>query len=263
MERMNPIVSARGLAKRFGKTTVLEGFDCQLASGRVTVLLGENGAGKSTLLRMMLGLLRPDGGELVVLGLDPVRSSGELRTRVGYVPDQPDHPLWLTPRELYRFLAPQYPRWNAGRAEELARDWEVPLDRPFKALSRGQAARAELAAALAQSPELLLLDECFAGLDPLARRDLLAGFLAVRAEQEITTLIVSHDLDVAARVADDVLVLRDGRTHAAGTLAEVLGDQGAPTRVTRRLLELLERPEAALGAREGRPDVEAEDEVAA
>jgi len=207
----------------------------------VTVLLGANGEGKSTLLRLLLGLLRADAGQLRVLGLDPIRDGRALRTEVAYVPDQPDNPSWMTPRELYRFLRPQYPRWNQERVERLAASWEIPLERTFKQLSRGQAARALLAAALAQSPKLLLLDECFAGLDPLARRDLLGGFLSETAELEIATLLVTHDLDVAARVAERVLVLANGRILTQGSVEEVLETDEEATRLSTRMLGLLER----------------------
>ena len=239
---MNEIVNVEGVGKCFGKTRVLADVSFALPARGVTVLLGENGQGKSTLLRLLLGLLKQDAGSLRVLGLDPVRDGRELRRLVGYVPDAPDNPAWMTPRELYRFLAPQYPRWNRERAERLSREWEIPLERAFKQLSRGQAARALLVAALAQSPRLLLLDECFAGLDPLARRDLLAGFLAELAEHEIATLAVTHDLDVAARMAERVLVLADGRVKCHGTLEEVLRVEEEPARVARGLLQVLERP---------------------
>ncbi|HEX6884480.1 MAG TPA: ABC transporter ATP-binding protein [Planctomycetota bacterium] len=251
---MNEIMRVEGVSKRFGKTRVLADVGFVLQPG-VTVLLGENGQGKSTLLRLLLGLLRADGGTLRVLGLDPLRDGRELRTRVGYVPDQYDNPGWMTPRELFGFLAPQYPRWDAARAERLSQAWEIPLTRPFKHLSRGQAARAQLVAALAQSPELLLLDECFAGLDPLARRDLLAGFLAELAEHEIPTLAVAHDLDVAARLAERVMVLSEGRIRRHGTLEEVLELDGESARVARGLLRTLEEcsapvPAAASSAKE-------------
>ncbi len=238
---MKPIVEVRGVVKRFGGTPVLEDLTFELPPKAVTVLLGENGAGKTTLLRVLLGLLKVDRGELSVLDLDPIREGRRLRELVGYVPDHPDNPGWMTPRELYRFLRSQYPGWNQQRVERLAATWEIPLGRRFKALSRGQATRALLAAALAQSPRLLLLDECFAGLDPLARRDLLQGVLSELGELEVATLLVTHDLDVAARMAERVLVLSGGRIAAAGTVEEVLETREAPARVPTQLLELLER----------------------
>lgn len=238
---MNEIATVEHLAKRFGKTRVLEDVSFTLPKRGVTVLLGENGQGKSTLLRLLLGLLKADGGSLRVLGLDPLKQGRELRQLVGYVPDQPDNPPWMTPRELFSFLAPQYPAWDGARVTRLSAAWEIPLTRPFKQLSRGQATRALLVAALGQSPKLLLLDECFAGLDPLARRDLLAGFLAELAESEIATLAVTHDLDVAARIAEYVLVLGDGRIRSQGTLASVLEVEEEPARVARQLLGLPDR----------------------
>lgn len=247
---MTHTLEVENVAKRFGRTRVLEDVSFTLPLGGVTVLLGENGQGKSTLLRLLLGLLRPDRGRLSVLGLEPVRDGRKLRTLVGYVPDEPDNPRWMTTRELFRFLRPQYPRWSQERAESLAREWEVPLDRAFKTLSRGQAARAQLAAALAQSPRLLLLDECFSGLDPLARRDLLTGFLSELAEHEIATLVVTHDLDVAARLAERVLVLAGGRIQAQGALEEVLETDEEAARISSRMLALLERSTPARVARE-------------
>ena len=241
---MSAIVTVEHVAKRFGKTRVLEDVSFELPAQGVTVLLGENGQGKSTLLRLLLGLLKADGGSLRVLGLDPVRQGRELRQLVGYVPDAPDNPAWMTPRELMSFLRPQYHAWNQERAERLSKAWEIPLERTFKQLSRGQAARALLVAALAQSPKLLLLDECFAGLDPLARRDLLAGFLAELAEQELPVLAVTHDLDVAARMAERVLVLADGRVKRQGTLEEVLEVEEEPARLARGLLRVLEESAA-------------------
>jgi ABC-type multidrug transport system ATPase subunit len=238
---MDTIVSVEGVAKQFGRMRVLENASFTLPARGVTVLLGENGQGKSTLLRLLLGLLKADGGTLRVLGLDPLTQGRELRQLVGYVPDQPDQPAWMTPGELYRFLAPQYRAWNRERVERLTAAWEIPLARRFAELSRGQAARALLVAALAQSPRLLLLDECFAGLDPLARRDLLSGFLAELAEAEIATLAVTHDLDIAARIAERVMVLAGGRIQRHGTVAEVLQLEEEPARVSGQLLGLLAR----------------------
>jgi ABC-2 type transport system ATP-binding protein len=239
---MKPLVELEGVGKRFGKRTVLQEVSLALPSRGVTVLLGPNGAGKSTLMRLVLGLLAPDAGRLRVLGLDPLRHGDRVREAVGYVPDQPDVPAWMTPRGLFRFLAPLYPTWDERRVLELAAEYEIPLDTRFRALSRGQAARAMLAAALAFSPRLLVLDECFSGLDPVARRDLLGHFAAELAREETCALLATHDLDVAARIADHVIVLHGGRLAAAGSLEEVLGGDENLVRLPARLLELLEAP---------------------
>ncbi len=236
---MNSLVEVEGLSKRFRRRTALDGVSFVLEPKSVTALLGPNGAGKSTLLRCLLGLLRPDGGRVRVLGFDPVRHGERVRELVGYVPDAPDCPRWMTPRELFRFLEPHYSTWSRARAERLAAQAEVPLDTSFAALSKGQAARAMLAAALAPAPRLLLVDESFSGLDPLARRELLRHVLAELASEEIAALIATHDLDVAARIADHVLVLHEGRVSARGAVDEVL--RGEVDRLPARLLELLEQ----------------------
>jgi len=232
------MITFEGVSKRFGKRVVLDGLDFPLAPGMVTVLLGRNGAGKSTLLRLCLGVLKPEAGRVEVCGHDPVKHARKVRQLVGYVPDKPDVYDWMTPRELLRFLKPQYPTWNPDRAARVAEQLSVPLDSPFKALSRGEGMKAMLMAALAPDPQLLLLDEPFAGLDPVAREEVLKG--VIRAGEQ-TILCATHDLDVAARIADRVAVLSHKRIVAHGPAEEVVGAGG---RAPERMKEILE--EAAL-----------------
>ena len=251
---MSTLLDTRGLTKRFRDALALDDVTLALPPGTTTVLLGPNGAGKSTLLKLALGCLAPDAGTLAVCGLDPLREPRRVRELVGYVPDRPDAPEWMTPRELFAFLAPQYPRWSAATAERLLARFDVPLDRAFAKLSRGQGAKAMLIAAVAQRPRLLLLDEPFAGLDPLARDELLQGFLGELPEDG-GALVVTHELDVAARIADRVIVLAQGRVRAQGTLEEVLASEDEPAEVPAGLHELLRRTSA--------PASMAETEVAA
>ena len=135
---MNTIVDVRGLVVRFSRRHVLEGLDLPLHAGACTVLLGANGAGKSTLLRVLLGVLRPNGGHVRVFDRDPLRAHRAVLQRVGYVPDVPDCPPWMTPAELFAFLRPQYPTWNDTLCDELAARYAVPLHTKFRTLSRGQ-----------------------------------------------------------------------------------------------------------------------------
>jgi ABC-2 type transport system ATP-binding protein len=227
------MITFQGVSKRFGKRVVLDGFDFSLVPGQVTVLLGRNGVGKSTLLRLCLGVLCADSGRIEVCGHDPVRRARDVRRLVGYVPDKPDVYDWMTPRELLRFLEPQYPTWNRDRAARVGEQLAVPLDTPFRALSRGEGMKAMLVAALAHDPALLLLDEPFAGLDPVAREDVLKG--VIRAGEQ-TILCATHDLDVAARIADRVALLSRGKIAAHGPAEEVVGGGG---RVPERMKEIL------------------------
>jgi ABC-2 type transport system ATP-binding protein len=192
----------------------------------VTALLGENGQGKTTLLKLALGVLAADGGTLSVAGFDPRKQPRPLRERVGYVPSQPDAYGWMTVRDLFRFLRPQYPTWDGAHADELVERLRVPDRTPFRSLSRGEGMKAMLAAALAPRPPLLLLDEPFAGLDPLVREEVLRGVIGELRGGRRTVLVATHDLDVVARIADRVAILAGGRITAHGTLAEILRTSG-------------------------------------
>lgn len=233
------MIEAKGLTKRFHKQAVLNDFDFDLQPGLVTVLLGRNGAGKSTFLRLALGVLKADAGELRVAGLDPVRKPRAVREAVGYVPDRPDVYRWMTPRDLYRFLKPQYPTWNDDQVARTSEALGVPLTTPFSGLSRGEGMKAMLVAALAHQPPLLLLDEPFAGLDPVVREEVLRGVIGELRSCEHTVLCATHDLDVAARIADRVAILHEGRIAVHGTVEEVLDLEEEAARVPERMRVLL------------------------
>ena len=216
-------IESTGLTKRFRRKTVLSRVDWRVETGSVTVLLGANGVGKSTLFRLALGVLEPTEGTIRVAGLSPAADAVAVRRCVGYVPDEPDVPAWMTVADLFRFLAPHHPRWSTPRAAELVAALDVPTDVRFRDLSRGQGMKAMLAAALAQDPQVLLLDEPFAGLDPMVRDDVLKGLVRELDGGRRTVVCATHELDAAARIADRVAILAGGRIAREGTLAEVLG----------------------------------------
>ncbi|MCA8943532.1 MAG: ABC transporter ATP-binding protein [Planctomycetes bacterium] len=220
---MTEVFQAKGLVKRFRRTHALDGFDLRLEPGQVTVLLGANGAGKSTLLRLALGVLRPNAGELTVLGMDPLRKPDAIRERTGYVPDTPDAPPWMTIGELCRFSRAHYPSWNEELVDSLIESLDVPRTTRLGQMSRGQGMKAMLVLALAHEPELLLLDEPFGGLDPLVREDVLRAVIDSVRTGERTILCATHELDVAARIADRVAIIADGRVRKHGTVEGVLG----------------------------------------
>jgi ABC-2 type transport system ATP-binding protein len=214
-------IEARGLRKRFGKTTALDGLDLTVRTGEVHAFLGPNGAGKTTTIRLLLGLLRKDGGEVTLLGGDPWRDATALHGRLAYVPG--DVTLWpnLTGGEIIDLLARL--RGNGAdreRRDELIERFELDPAKKARAYSKGNRQKVALIAALASDAELLVLDEPTSGLDPLmeaAFRD------CVSAERQggRTVLLSSHILAEAEALADRVTIIRSGRTVETGTLAEL------------------------------------------
>ncbi len=237
---MKPILQLENVSYRIGKKQILRDVSFALPEGEILALLGSNGAGKTTLMQILLGLTKPDSGRIESLGLIPHKHGRQLRPQVTFVPAIPDVYPWMTPRELFRFLAPQYKTWDQSAAIADSESLKVPLDRPFSSLSRGEAMKAMAVAALAPRPRLLLLDEPFAGLDPSAREELLSGLLARIEMDNQSILIATHNLDMAARLADRVVVLHEGRVTQEGTVENLLPERTPPQPVPKGLHELFE-----------------------
>jgi ABC-2 type transport system ATP-binding protein len=239
-----PVVVATHLVKRFGRKggNALDGLDLEIAHGKVTVLLGRNGAGKSTLLRLAHGMLEKDAGAISVLGRDPIAATDEVRVRSGYVPDAPDVPPWMTPLEWLRFLAPHYPRFDLPAARETMAQFSVPQKTRFSELSKGQAMLALLASATAHEPELLLLDEPFGALDPIARDEVLAALIGELRYAGRAVVVTTHDLDVACRVADDIVVIDRGRVAWESRSESLVAP--TPSQVRERLAATIARAAA-------------------
>ena len=217
-------VRVDGLRAVRGGTVVLPDLSCEVASGRVTGLLGPSGSGKSTLLRSIVGVQHVAGGTVTVLGAPA--GSKELRSRVGYMTQAPSVYRDLTVRENLRFFARVLGRGSETVARAIADvSLESHTDHVVSRLSGGEQARVSLAAALLGSPELLVLDEPTVGLDPVLRRDLWSLFHDL-AERGVTLLVSSHVMDEADR-CDALLLLREGRVLAGGTPAELRVRTGA------------------------------------
>ena len=230
-------IEARGVTFGYSRRQlVLDGLDLTVPAGSTTVLLGANGAGKTTLLRLLAGLLEPRQGSVRVLGLEPIRDRRRVTQRMGFVPDAPDAWPWMRVPELLAFLAAHHARWDAALAADLVARFAVPTDRPFRALSRGEATKAMLVATLAHRPEVLLLDEPFGGLDPLAHEEVLRAVVEAIAVGEKTVLVSTHDLDVAARLGDRVVVLADGRIRRDVPMDAALDVEGSRRESLRALL---------------------------
>src|SRR5487761_997234 len=224
-------IEARGLRKRFGQATALDGLDLTVAVGEVHAFLGPNGAGKTTTIRILLGLLRKDGGDVSLLGGDPWRDATTLHSRLAYVPG--DVTLWpsLTGGEIIDLLARlrgdgsttkhgDLKHGDLKRRQELIERFDLDPSKKARAYSKGNRQKVALIAALASDAELLVLDEPTSGLDPLME----AAFQeCVNAErhQGRTVLLSSHILAEAEALADRVTIIRAGRTVETGTLADM------------------------------------------
>jgi ABC-2 type transport system ATP-binding protein len=190
---------------------VLDGVDLALAPGSVLGLIGRNGAGKSTLIRAMLGLLDPQAGEARVFDEPALRLSDAAKGRLAYVPQQPEALAWLSAAQMLDYVGRFYPNWDAGFARTMLARWEIPASKLLAKLSPGERQRVDLIRALASRPDLLVLDEPAAALDPVARRELLRE-VAVRAgEAGATVLFSTHIVSDLERVASEVAFLHQGR----------------------------------------------------
>ena len=214
-------IEADGLRKRFGRATALDGLDLTVRDGEVHAFLGPNGAGKTTTIRILLGLLRRDGGEVSLLGGDPWRDATTLHSRLAYVPG--DVTLWpgLTGGEIIDLLA----RLRGGehdpnRRQELIERFDLDPSKKARAYSKGNRQKVALIAALASDAELLILDEPTSGLDPLMEANFRDCVNAER-HQGRTALLSSHILAEAEALADRVTIIRAGRTVETGTLADM------------------------------------------
>jgi len=214
----SPALTIDGLCKRYGTKAVLNGIDLAVPGGSVLGLLGKNGAGKTTLLKCVLGLVRPDAGSVRLLGEDVRELSDGAKGRIGYVPQEISGYSWMRAGELLQYTAAFYPRWNASLVQQLLTDWDVdPHDRVGR-MSIGTRQKLAIILALAHEPDLLILDEPAASLDPAARREFLKAVLDVAAEGRRTVVFSTHITSDLERVADRVAILRGGVIAYEGEL---------------------------------------------
>jgi ABC-2 type transport system ATP-binding protein len=214
-------LETEGPGKRYLRRWALEDCTLRIPRGHVVGLVGPNGSGKSTLLNLAAGLLSPSTGSIKVLGEQPARDAAQL-SLVGFVPQDAALYPWLSVEDHLRLGAHCNPRWDSTAAH--ARLGELGLRPRQRAgrLSGGQRAQLSLTIALAKRPELLLLDEPVASLDPLARREFLGLLMSTVASHDVSTVLSSHLVSDIERVCDFLIVLVDSRVRVAGEIEELL-----------------------------------------
>lgn len=208
---MTTVVDIRGVSRTYRKHKALDGVDLQIPEGCVLGVIGENGAGKTTLMKHILGLLKPETGQVTVFGQDPVQKPEVVLAQIGYLSEDRDLPSWMTIGQYLNFRAGFYPDWDQKFADELMDQFQLTASQRIRGLSRGQHARAGLVAAVAFRPRLLLLDEPSSGLDPAVRHDILTTVIQTVNEQGRTVVFSSHLLDEVQQVCDRIAVMMNGK----------------------------------------------------
>ena len=216
---MDPILHARALIKSYGGVHALTGLDLAVGRGEVYGFLGRNGAGKSTTIRILMGITAVDRGEVHLFGLPARRGHVKLRERIGYVAQEQSFYAWMDAQTLGRFVGSFYPTWSGEDFVRRCRQLEVPLDRKVEGLSGGMKVKLALALALAHRPELQILDEPTAGLDPVARREFLEIVRDDADRTGRTTFFSTHLIDEVELVADRVGIVDGGRMRYEGSVA--------------------------------------------
>jgi ABC-2 type transport system ATP-binding protein len=215
-------LSCDALGKRYGSRWALRDCTLEIPSGTVTALVGPNGAGKTTLLQLAVGLSKPTAGDVRVLGHSPRREAAAVLPRIGFLAQE--HPLYagFTIAETLKLGRKLNPTWDEGLALDRIQSLDLPLRQKVGKLSGGQQAQVALTLALAKRPELLLLDEPVASLDPLARREFLQAVMEAVAETGMTVVLSSHIVADLERVCDHLVILSSARVQLAGPIEAIV-----------------------------------------
>jgi ABC-2 type transport system ATP-binding protein len=225
------VIESQGLSKSYKNTQALKSLDLDVPQNSIFGFLGPNGAGKTTTIKLLLGLIRPSAGSASVFGMDTVKQSVDIRARVGYLPQEPHFYEHMTARQTLRFVARFFFKGPKNaieeRIEEMLKlvDLIGKADRPIKTFSGGERQRLGIAQAQVNYPDLLILDEPAASLDPLGRRDVLEVMTKLR--KHTTVFYSTHILDDVQKVSDTVVILNKGALVAQGPIEELLaGSEG-------------------------------------
>jgi len=241
-------ISAEGLSKFYPQVRAVDGLNLRVPGGAVYGFLGRNGAGKTTTMKVLLGLAQPTAGTAQVLGLDIRTEQLEILRRVAFVGERKALYDWLTPAELLRVTRSFYPQWSDSAAEKYLRLLEIPANQRFGKLSKGNRTKVCLLLALAQNPELLVLDEPTAGLDPVMVDELLRILIEDHVSEGRTIFFSSHQLGEVEQVADWVGIIDQGKLLLEARLEDIRSEFRAVT-VAGNSLPLLRSPEVVSAVR--------------
>ena len=206
---MTAVIRTDALTKKYRRVAALDHVNLEVQEGAVYALVGQNGAGKTTAIKILMNLIPASQGTAQVLGTDSRKIQGKFYAQIGYVSENQEIPEWMKVGALFDYLRDFYPTWDLALEQSLVKQFDLPLDRKIKALSRGMKMKLALAGALAFHPRLIVLDEPFGGLDPLVRDQLIEGLLERAAES--TVFLSSHDLAEIESFASHIGYLESGK----------------------------------------------------
>ena len=211
-----PYIAARGLGKSFSGKPVLADVSFTVEPGDVVGVLGKNGAGKTTLLELVLGFTPATAGSVQLFGYDSYRLPGKAKARVGFVPQQDELVNQLTAADQIGVIASFYPKWDDELVGRLCREWEIDLRQRVKNMSVGQRQKLSILLGLGHRPDVLILDEPVASLDPVARRQFLEQIIEVAADGNRSVVFSSHIVSDVERLANKIWILKDRRMYWQG-----------------------------------------------
>ncbi|MGJ9419629.1 ABC transporter ATP-binding protein [Massilia sp. CMS3.1] len=217
---MSAAISARGLTKRYGKQTAIDGIDFDIPAGRIVGLIGPNGSGKTTTLKAALGLI-PFDGQLTVMGRDPRTERDALMQDVCFIADVAILPRWLRVADAIDFVAGVHPRFDRTRAERYIANTRLRPGMKVKEMSKGMIVQLHLALVMAIDAKLLVLDEPTLGLDIIYRKQFYQNLLEDYFDENKTIIITTHQVEEVEHILTDLLFIRDGRIVLAASMDEV------------------------------------------
>jgi ABC-2 type transport system ATP-binding protein len=217
---MSAVISAKGLSKRYGKRTAVDGVSFEIPAGRIVGLIGPNGSGKTTTLKAALGLI-PFEGELKVLGMDPRTERDELMKQVFFIADVAVLPRWIRVREAVDFVAGVHPRFDRAKAERYLAHTKLAPSLKVKQMSKGMIVQLHLALVMAIDAKLLVLDEPTLGLDILYRKQFYQNLLEDYFDEGKTIVITTHQVEEVEHILSDLMFIREGKIVLSATMDEV------------------------------------------
>lgn len=222
---MNHALEINGLRKVY-RDFVLKDVTFSVPEGYIMGLIGPNGAGKTTIIKLIMNLIRKDGGEIRVFGMDHQKQEAEVKSRIGFVYDVPSFYSDARLSVIEHSIRPFYPRWDHDLFLSLAGEFELPLKKKFKKLSQGMKTRFALALALCHDADLVLMDEPTTGLDPVFRRDLLEKLSGILQDSQKSILFSTHVTSDLEKTADYITFLQNGSIVFSSSRHEILEGWG-------------------------------------